>query len=60
MKTFFALMLFALPAMASELCFFKSERTSGMNTICFYDCISGPFAITISATQICPITFTRP
>ena len=59
MKTFFALMLFALPALASEICFFKYERTSGMSTICFYDCISGPAAITIRATEICPITIER-
>ena len=49
----------ALPAMAAELCFFKGERTSGMNTICFYDCISGPAAITISAAQLCPMSITR-
>ena len=40
-------------------CFFKSEQISGMNKICYYDCLGSTAAITISAVSLCPLTITR-
>ena len=37
-------------------CFLKGERVSGMNKICYYDCLGSEAAITIGATQLCPLT----
>ena len=37
-------------------CLYVGERTSGMNKICYYDCVSGQMAITISSTKLCPLT----
>lgn len=36
--------------------FFKGEKVSGMNKICFYDHLGSEVAITISATSLCPLT----
>ncbi len=32
------------------------EQTSGMNKICFYNCVGSMTAITIGATQLCPLS----
>ena len=37
-------------------CFFKGERTSGMNKICYYDCLGSEAAITISSVSLCPLS----
>tara|TARA_B100000886_G_C20038462_1_gene332826 strand:- start:180 stop:323 length:144 start_codon:yes stop_codon:yes gene_type:complete len=37
-------------------CFFSHEETSGMNKICYYDCISGTKAINVSAVSLCPLS----
>lgn len=37
-------------------CFHKGEQTSGMNKICYYDCLGGTVAITISSISLCPLT----
>ncbi len=37
-------------------CFLKGERVSGMNKICYYDCLGSEAAITIGAAQLCPLT----
>jgi len=37
-------------------CFLSGERTSGMNKICYYDCVSGTRAITISSVALCPLS----
>lgn len=37
-------------------CFSRGEQTSGMNKICYYDCLGSAAAITVSATTLCPIT----
>lgn len=42
--------------LAAVVCFYESEQTSGLNKICYYDCLGSRAAITISATQICPLT----
>ena len=38
------------------MCFFKGERTSGMNKICYYDCLGSEAAITISSISLCPLS----
>jgi hypothetical protein len=45
------------PSMQS--CFYKSEETSNMNKICYYDCMGSKAAITIAFTAICPQTLSR-
>lgn len=37
-------------------CFYKGERTSGMNKICYYDCLGSEAAITISNVSLCPLS----
>ena len=37
-------------------CFKTGEQTSGMNKICYYDCLGSASAITIKSTQLCPLT----
>ena len=41
------------------VCFKTGEQISGMNKICFYDCLGSTAAITISAVSLCPLTITR-
>lgn len=36
--------------------FLKSEETSGLNRICYYDGATGGFAKTISSSSLCPLT----
>jgi hypothetical protein len=40
-------------------CFLKGEQVSGMNKICYYDCLGSAAAITISAVQLCPLNVQR-
>ncbi len=47
-----------LPANAVT-CFFKYEQTSGMNKICYYDCLGSLAAITIDSFKLCPLTITQ-
>ena len=47
--------VFASSAFAGTA-FFKYERTSGMNKICFYDHLGSEVAITQSAVSLCPLT----
>jgi len=37
-------------------CFFKRDVDSGMNKICYYDCLGSAHAMTISIARICPLT----
>ncbi len=37
-------------------CFKSGEQTSGMNKICYYNCLGSQAAITISAVALCPLT----
>jgi len=56
-KTIFGLILMGVVALAyAGTAFFKSEKVSGMNKICFYDHMGSEVAITISATSLCPLT----
>jgi hypothetical protein len=36
--------------------FLKSEQISGMNKICYYDELGSTVAITIGATELCPLS----
>lgn len=38
------------------MCFKKSENTSGMNKMCFYDCLGSTVAINIKTYELCPLT----
>lgn len=40
-------------------CFKTGEETAGMNKICYYDCLGNRAAITIKATQLCPLSINR-
>lgn len=40
-------------------CFGNGETSSGMNKICYYDCLGSPAAITIPITSLCPLTIQR-
>lgn len=41
---------------AEVTCFKKGEEVSGLNKICYYDCVGSKVAITIGAAQLCPVT----
>ena len=41
---------------AAQACFLSGEQVSGMNKICFYDCVEGTRAITISSVALCPLS----
>lgn len=41
------------------VCFKTGERISGMNKICYYDCLGSEAAITISSVDLCPLTIDR-
>jgi hypothetical protein len=43
------------PLRLATSCLFESEQVSGLNTICFYSCLSGTRAITVPAASICPL-----
>ena len=55
MKKLLAILLLSMPAYAGTA-FYTGERVSGMNKICYYDHLGSQVAITIKATQICPMT----
>lgn len=38
------------------LCFSTGERISGMNKICYYDCLGSAAAITIKSYALCPLS----
>ena len=42
--------------LAAVTCFKTGERTSGMNKICYYDCLGNEAAITIRSTELCPLS----
>ena len=41
------------------MCFSKGEQTSGMNKICYYDCLGSTVAINVESYQLCPISINR-
>lgn len=40
----------------AAVCFKTGEQTSGMNKICYYDCLGSAKAITIGAVELCPLS----
>lgn len=40
-------------------CFARGEETSGMNKICYYDCLGSARAVTQSAVSLCPLTINQ-
>ena len=46
----------SLPVVPVVTCFKTGEQEAGMNKICYYDCLGSPAAITIRATQLCPLS----
>jgi hypothetical protein len=44
------------PQQVAAGCFKSGEETSGMNKICYYRCVGGDKAITISSTSLCPLS----
>ncbi|MBF7731021.1 hypothetical protein [Pseudomonas sp. N040] len=42
--------------LAATTCFKSGEQVSGMNKICFYNCMGSQAAITIGAVEICPLS----
>lgn len=45
-----------LIANSAVTCFKTGEQISGMNKICYYDCMGSTAAITISSVALCPLT----
>ena len=46
-------------AQVAVVCFKSGEQTSGMNKICYYDCMGSTAAITISSVQLCPLSINQ-
>ena len=40
-------------------CFYDSETASGMNKICYYNCLGSLAAITLGFAEICPMSINR-
>lgn len=40
-------------------CFSKGEQVSGMNKICYYDCLGSTVAINVNSYELCPLTIDR-
>jgi hypothetical protein len=41
------------------VCFYDSQTTSGMNKICYYNCVGSLAAITLGFAEICPMSIDR-
>jgi len=41
------------------MCFQAGERVSGMNKICYYDCLGSEVAITVDSYKICPLSINK-
>lgn len=49
-------LLLAASAAHAEFCSLSGEQISGLNKICYYHCTTGSKALTVRATDMCPIT----
>ena len=38
------------------ICFKSGEQVSGMNKICFYNCLGSTVAINVSSVALCPLS----
>ena len=43
----------------ASTCLKTGEETSGMNKICYYNCLGSAAAITISSVSLCPLTINQ-
>ena len=50
---------FSIPANAATTCFKSGENISGMNKICYYNCLGSTNAINVKSTQLCPLSIKR-
>ena len=50
---------FVIPANAAITCFKSGEQVSGMNKICYYDCLGSTNAINVKSHQLCPLNIKR-
>jgi hypothetical protein len=41
------------------ICFGAGEQVSGMNKICYYDCLGSIVAINVKSYQLCPLSINR-
>jgi hypothetical protein len=55
----FIFILILTGTLSAETCFLKGEVTSGFNKICYYECLSGDYAVNIKATQLCKLSVNR-
>lgn len=44
------------PRAGQTTCYARGEQVSGMNKICYYDCLGSPRAVTQSAVSLCALT----
>ena len=49
----------AAPRATGMSCNFTRSTVSGMNKICFYNCVGSGHAMTVGAAELCPLTTTR-
>jgi len=56
MKNLLLTLLFLSCTAYAGTAYFKYERVNGLNKICVYSSIRGDVAITIGATELCPLT----
>lgn len=40
-------------------CFKSGEQQSGMNKICYYNCLGSQVAINVGSVELCPLTIDR-
>jgi len=56
MKTLVLVLALISSSAYAGTAFFKYERISGINKICFYDHLGSEVAITIKSYELCPLT----
>ena len=44
------------PVQVAVMCFKSGEEVSGMNKICYYNCLGSTLAINVSAVSLCPLS----
>ena len=44
------------PVQVAIMCPKSGEQTSGMNKICYYNCLGSTVAINVSAVSLCPLS----
>lgn len=49
----------AKPIRVAATCFSTGEQVSGMNKICYYDCLGSAVAITVRSIDLCPLSINR-